>query len=371
MLLDVIGAVIAQMDGNLPFVAFRKPGKQTVKVFLQENDALHHVNDFTETGFVFAPFDEQEPSLLLKGDRILSGIFGEVQNLHGDETGSFVQTDENRKAHIKLVNKGVQRIGDSELEKVVLSRRLRVPNTKTAIQLFRTLLHTYSGAYCYLWFHPEVGCWLGATPEILIRTENKRFTTMSLAGTLPFIAGTLPKWGDKEKKEQRLVTEYIKNVLKDKAKALRVSPAANFRAGALWHLRTKIEGQMQTDLKSFITALHPTPAVCGLPVSGAKTFILDNEYYPRSFYTGFLGELNIKERLSRPAVAKRRNTELKAYDGIRSRTELFVNLRCMQWHDDHMYIYVGGGITAASDAEKEWEETVHKSKTMLRVLLGK
>jgi isochorismate synthase len=50
----------------------------------------------------------------------------------------------------------------------------------------------------------------------------------------------------------------------------------------------------KSTLKTLIRALHPTPAVCGLPRGYAKKFILENEQYDRSFYTGFLGELNIK-----------------------------------------------------------------------------
>jgi isochorismate synthase len=94
-----------------------------------------------------------------------------------------------------------------------------------------------------------------------------------------------------------------------------------------------------------IDALHPTPAVCGLPKESAKEFILENEGYDRSFYTGFLGELSVENR-----------------------SNLFVNLRCMQVKDATYYIYIGGGITSASVPEKEWEETVAKSKVMLRVL---
>ena len=91
--------------------------------------------------------------------------------------------------------------------------------------------------------------------------------------------------------------------------------------------------------------LHPTPAVCGLPKEEAKQFILDNELYNRDFYTGFLGELNLK-----------------------GQTNLYVNLRCMQLKDNRISIYVGGGITADSNAENEWEETVIKAKVMKNAL---
>ena len=53
---------------------------------------------------------------------------------------------------------------------------------------------------------------------------------------------------------------------------------------------------------------------------------------------------------------------------INNETNLYVNLRCMQINQDHISLYIGGGITAASMAEKEWEETQRKAQTLLVVL---
>ena len=97
--------------------------------------------------------------------------------------------------------------------------------------------------------------------------------------------------------------------------------------------------------------MHPTPAVCGLPRDLAKDFILENEDYDRSFYTGFLGELNIN------------SSKLN-----KQKTELFVNLRCMSVDDYKARIFVGGGVTKDSIAKKEWQETVSKTQTIKKVL---
>jgi isochorismate synthase len=96
-----------------------------------------------------------------------------------------------------------------------------------------------------------------------------------------------------------------------------------------------------------IRALHPTSAVCGMPLEAALTFLLNNEPYDRRYYTGYLGELNL---------------------GTDAQTHLYVNLRCMEIKDQMAHIYVGGGITKDSDPELEWQETVAKSETMLHVL---
>ena len=136
------------------------------------------------------------------------------------------------------------------------------------------------------------------------------------------------------------------------------------------HLRNQITGILDKEkasLKHVIQQLHPTPAVCGLPKSTAKKFILENENYNREFYTGFLGELNFKERIHRNP--KKRNVENMAFDSVKNVSRLFVNLRCMQLLENTAKIYVGGGITKDSIPINEWTETVNKSATIKKGLL--
>ena len=114
-------------------------------------------------------------------------------------------------------------------------------------------------------------------------------------------------------------------------------------------------------MQKIIRLLHPTPAVCGLPKDASKAFILENEQYDRTFYTGFLGELNCDDT---------KETE---------NSDLFVNLRCMQIEFSNAQndskqilakaiLYIGCGITKDSIPEKEWEESVSKSVTMKKIL---
>ena len=64
----------------------------------------------------------------------------------------------------------------------------------------------------------------------------------------------------------------------------------------------------------------------------------------------------------------RKNVENNAYQSIKTVTNLFVNLRCLQIKNNQALIYVGGGITKDSNPEKEWEETVAKSLTTKSLL---
>ena len=76
--------------------------------------------------------------------------------------------------------------------------------------------------------------------------------------------------------------------------------------------------------------------------------------------------MNWKEETSRNR--NRKNQENSAYRTVRSHSELYVNLRCMQLTDTQRILYIGGGITKDSDPESEWQETVAKSQIMKRVL---
>ena len=351
-----------------PFVMYRKPLEHSVTAIFQNDDSLNFVSDFTEQGFVFAPFDSNDKIVLLKIDEKVSSIFqNEKKTEKVGEWGNEID-DSQKEFYINLVKKALKSIEKKTFKKVVLSRKLEITTQKSPFTLYKALLSNYNAAFCYLWYHPKVGLWLGATPEILLRTENKQLKTMSLAGTQKYTGIDIPKWGNKELEEQELVTQYISDALIGEVDQLKISETTSVRAGNLFHLRTSVSGLMKNNnINPIVKALHPTPAVCGLPKKTTKEFILKNENYNRAYYTGFLGELNFKEETSRSG--NQRNKENQVYKTIKNTTSLYVNLRCMQLEDTKAYIYVGGGITQDSDPNKEWEETVAKSNTMLSVLV--
>ena len=368
MLSTLISRAKNQLEKELPFVLYSKPNTNILNAIFQSNNALHEVADYTEQGFVFAPFLDSRHPVLLKSDEVFQATLEESshQTIKLQQETSKDAYEEER--YIKLIEKAISEISTGNCKKIVLSRNIKIPLTKPVFTVFQELLYTYSKAFCYLWYHPKVGLWLGATPEILVKTSGLKFTTMSLAGTQNQQAGVEhPKWSSKELEEQQLVTDYIAEVLTNRAKELHIDDVETIKAGHLWHLRSKITGKFTKGmLKDLVMAIHPTPAVCGLPLKDAKRFILENEGYQRTYYTGFLGELNFKEERSRNR--NRRNQENSAYRSVVTTSELFVNLRCMQKINDSVIIYIGGGITASSNPQKEWLETESKAQTMLRLL---
>ncbi|PKD16701.1 isochorismate synthase [Salegentibacter salinarum] len=369
----------AQIQNGNPFVVYRNPNAKNglTKALLQDSAETYKTSNFTENGFVFAPFENAENAFLIPSENaelITTEYPAENSEEVKKENQDFPPAYTNNQAKIKheeLVQKGIEEIEKGEFKKVVLSRKEDVQTQLEALVIFRNLLKKYETAFVYFWFHPKTGIWLGATPETLLNVEREKFKTMALAGTQSFKGTSSVNWGEKEIEEQQIVTDAILENLEHKVSGkIHKSEPYTSKAGNLLHLQTDITGMLdpeKSSLKSLILALHPTPAVCGLPKEKAKKFITENESYKREFYSGFLGELNMKKEVKRNS--NRRNQENQAYGSILKQTSLFVNLRCMKLNEGKARLFIGGGITKYSNPAEEWEETVNKSHTIKSVLV--
>lgn len=353
--LKIFSKIATFYQESQPFVVYRKPNAKEVLALFSKNDSLFLLEDFSDSGFVFAPFDAKEKPIFFPFNEF--DFFSENINFIDEPIvkNNFSETEFQKENHQKIVEKAIQEIKNGSFQKVVISRKESLSFKNFDVVLtYKKLLQNYPNAFVYVWFHPKVGLWLGATPETLLTVENLRFETMSLAGTQ--VADNLASvvWQQKELEEQSLVTDFIESQLKNKVERLQIGNPETVKAGNLFHLKTAISGTLhpsKSSLKELVESLHPTPAVCGLPRNIAKNFILENENYNREFYTGFLGEMNV--------ISKESNA---------NKTQLFVNLRCMKIENDSANLFIGGGITKDSNPEKEWQETVSKSKTMKLVL---
>lgn len=257
----------------------------------------------------------------------------------------------------QLVQKGIDFIKAKKFQKVVLSRRKTIDyhSKFNPINTFKKLAQNYKHALVYLCHIPNVGTWMGASPETLISVDkNKVFRTVSLAGTQAY-KSEMPlsqtAWTQKEIEEQALVSRYIINCFKKiRLREFEEEGPKTVIAGNLVHLKTNFAVDMQaTNFMQLGTVmlelLHPTSAVCGMPKQTSLDFILENENYNREFYSGFLGPVNIEND-----------------------SHLFVNLRCMQLLKNQIYLYAGAGITEDSIPEKEFRETEMKCQTLLKYL---
>ncbi|RAR70014.1 chorismate-binding protein [Flavobacterium aciduliphilum] len=340
-------------DLKLPFVVYCKPNSNRLIAFLQRNDSLFELES-TQSGFAFVSFDnkkrfclpESHCDIIFEKAPTTSYIFGATQ--------SISINPEIQSAHQDLVALGIQEIEKGTLKKVVLSRSESIEVPQFDFELsFLKLIQYYKSSFKYLFYHPKIGFWMGATPEQFLKITNKTIQTVALAGTVLNTSSSPIQWTAKEIEEQQIVTDFIVNRLSKFSHQIEISEPYNYEAGSLTHIKTDIKATLDTldHIDSILEEMHPTPAVCGFPKDEAKTFILNNEGYDREFYAGFLGEWN-KDFLSYK-------------EGM---SDLFVNLRCMKWEENTAKIFVGGGVNKGSNPQKEFTETVNKSQIMRKVL---
>lgn len=337
-----------------PFVLYNKPNSNTIVSFLQNNDDLIYDNKLNESGFVFAPFDTENYIFFNENNCEVSKIEGVSFNENFSEYSDLFPDNEVRFFHEKLVQNGIDAILDKQFLKVVLSRKESVAaNQDLFLTYFKKLVQTYKTAFCYCFYHPKVGMWLGATPEQLLKTNANKLTTVALAGTQLKKNEEEVFWGEKEKEEQLFVTQFIELGLNPFVTNLHKTDPYTFQAGNLLHIKTDIQATKKEGVNwsEVIKALHPTPALCGLPKAESKKFIINNEGYDRKYYSGFLGEINNDFVLE-----------------IENKSDLFVNLRCMELEKNTAQIFIGGGITKDSVPTDEFIETINKSQTIKKIL---
>lgn len=342
-----------QLAQKLPFVLYCKPNSEEIIGLFQQNDTAYKVEDYTEKGFVFASFDGNQTYIIPENQSEIMRFVWDKKEFSFLEKEVPVADESEKKEFENLVAKGIQGIKNQEFKKVVLSRKETVDLVDFDLETtFEKLVQLYPTTFVYCFFHPKLGTWLGATPEQLLKANDSVFETIALAGTQKANDSSAVIWKQKEKEEQQFVTDYIVNKLKNVASDVLVSEPYSIQAGSIWHIKTDISGvfNLGLSLQQVVSLLHPTPAVCGLPKEDSKAFILENEKYDRTFYTGFLGELN------------------SSLTNETQSSDLFVNLRCMQIVENEALLYMGCGITKDSIPEKEWEESSNKSVTMKKVL---
>jgi isochorismate synthase len=360
-------------DLKTHLILSREPG------LLAHNKPLEDISP----GFIFAPFETASGRLFLKADysfSFSSGLLNQpITPLEISSNvwladllsrGNFVvnrpRTYSNPKAalsstsrdfFLRLVSNAIHEIEMSRFEKVVLSRteEIELPEDFDISLAFEKLTRSYTNALISFVSIPGYGSWFGASPELLISVEGKHtFRTTALAGTQSYNEGINLKsvaWTQKDIEEQALVERYIISCFKKiRLREYEEHGPRTVVAGNLIHLKSDFTVDMQAtnfpQLGSvMLQLLHPTSAVCGVPLDTSLEFIRRHEGYDRQFYTGYVGPVNFQDRI-----------------------DIFVNLRCLQMWPGRAVLYAGAGITQDSIPEKEWEETELKLNTLLKIV---
>ena len=345
------------LSRNVSFFSYRLPGKKGRHFGAQLEGEVECFRSLREAmeGFVVVPYNETSatPPLFIRQD---IGFCDETEDreiiqalCHCKPGRSEIRSPESSvtpEEYNLQVTSMITALRDGFARKAVLARgvTLKVSGIKNAVIWFKNLELAYPDAFVFLVSVPGGMTWMGASPEIFLSRNGDRVETMALAGTRP--AGSIT-WGHKEIEEQAIVTDYIAEILSGYGNWNVCGPFSK-RAGGIEHLCTTFSsgGSLtNAQVERIRLALHPTPAVGGFPRAEAMELIQKTEGEHRRYYAGYTGPLHA--------------------DGT---FHWYVNLRSMEIFPEAVRLYVGGGITALSDPQKEWRETELKSMTLLDIM---
>jgi len=241
------------------------------------------------------------------------------------------------------------------VQKVVLARELKLTMDQN-IDSARVLEALRIGQPdCYVFsFDYKGACFLGATPERLIRKEGGKFTSMCLAGSIGHgnsieeskQNGNALLHDEKNLAEHGYVVNMIRGVLTEHCESVTIPQRPGLLTTKnLLHLYTPVEAKGEASLLSMVEELHPTPALGGTPRHAAMKLIRDVELLDRGLYGAPIGWIDDK-----------------------GNGEFAVALRCGLLNGDKASLFAGCGIVIDSVPQLEYEETSLKFRPMLGAL---
>lgn len=255
------------------------------------------------------------------------------------------------------VARALELIGSGELRKVVLARSLELtaPQPVAVPELLARLVHADAGTHAFAVDvtapgDPATRTLVGASPELLVRRHGDEVEAVPLAGSRPRSADPAPMLTSaKDLHEHAMVADQVAEVLGRFCTGVEVPDRPEIAATAtMWHLASRITGRLADPSVSSLAmaeALHPTPAVCGVPLAAARAAITEIEPEDRGYYSGLVGW-----------------TDLSG-DG-----EWVVTIRSAEVCGPTVRMFAGAGIVEGSRPDAELAETTAKFRTLLSAI---
>jgi isochorismate synthase len=307
-----------------------------------------------------SPDDTAEEHLERVLQRLAELDSGPLPLLDPSPVGSYTVRSPMPPAHYEhAVAAAVQRIRAGEIEKVVLAREVEVdaPSTYDVGAIIGLLREEFPSCYVFAVGRGDA-VFLGASPELLVRRDGQRASTVALAGSIgrsadPAVDDHLGERllrSDKDREENAIVMRRISRLLRPHAVWVTAAPEpALVRVANIQHLATPIRAQLAEAVPAMALAglLHPTPAVGAEPREVAAELIPALEGLDRGWYAGPIGWTDASG------------------DG-----EFCVALRCALLEGSHARLYAGCGIVRDSDPAAELAESEVKLQALLPVLAG-
>jgi menaquinone-specific isochorismate synthase len=259
----------------------------------------------------------------------------------------------------KSVASLVESFADSHLQKVVVARELRLQFEK-AVEVEKVIMHLLEEQKESFIFAFEVNgdCFIGASPERLVKKEGTRVFSTCLAGSIARgntweedqSFGQELLEDQKNLIEHQYVVDMIKEAMEETCEDVTIpSKPQLMKTKYIQHLFTPVIGQSRggTSLLDIVNRLHPTPALGGVPKELAITKIREIEALDRGFYAAPIG-----------------------WQDSQGNGEFAVAIRSALLQGKEASLFAGCGVVADSEAESEYRETSIKFRPMLTALGG-
>ncbi|WP_430784627.1 isochorismate synthase [Virgibacillus flavescens] len=259
----------------------------------------------------------------------------------------------------QTVKDATNEIKSSVIEKIVLSREIRIKLSCNAdiTAVVQDLLNTQTNSFVFA-FERNGDCFVGATPERLVKIENDHLYSACLAGTAPrgetveaddILANQLLN-DDKNRSEHDFVVKMISEAINPYCTDIVIPEVPTvYPLKNLQHLYTPVTAEVRSNVSVFdiIGKLHPTAALGGVPRHESMEFIRNNELLDRGWYGAPVGWIDHNNN-----------------------SEFAVAIRSGLLQGDTASLFAGCGVVEDSEPEAEYEETNIKLKPMLTVLGG-
>lgn len=259
----------------------------------------------------------------------------------------------------KTVKLATNTMAQGYVDKIVLARELRLDFEERVhvTDILNGLIETQPTSYIFA-FEQDGDCFVGATPERLVKVENNQILSTCLAGTAPRGVNELEdeEIGNqlltdvKNLEEHDFVVQMIKNSIEEFCEDLVIpDKPVLYKLRNLQHLYTPVRGLLRkgSTILDVVKKLHPTPALGGEPREEALLFIRDHELLDRGWYGAPFGWIDSNQN-----------------------GEFAVAIRSGLIQGNQASLFAGCGVVKDSDPEAEFIETSIKFLPMLTVLGG-
>lgn len=240
------------------------------------------------------------------------------------------------------IEKALQAFQQGFLQKVVFARKSTFKACNSPFSWLKHLVQTQKNTTVFALQIKPSSLFLGASPEMLYQRQGTRLSSESVAGTRKRGSSFLEdiqlanelKESLKDQKEFSHVKKYILDCFSSLCKEYLAEENSLVQTTTLQHLYSKIEGILHPEItdSDILSKLHPTPAVCGLPLSVAKKTIESSDSFERGLYAGAIGWISSQESTFSVAI----------------RSSLIQN--------GLLHAFAGTGIVDGSDPKLEWLE---------------